>query len=161
MLYRLVRVQEVYAPLSEVWYFFSRPENLSTLTPSYMAFQILSEVPENMEAGILIEYIVRPLWGIPLRWVTEITHVKSPLQGSPPYFFVDEQRFGPYAFWHHRHEFYPVEKGVLMRDIVHYKLPGKFLGQLIHPLLIRPRLEEIFNFREKKIREIFNYVDAP
>ncbi|MCS7152763.1 MAG: SRPBCC family protein [Bacteroidia bacterium] len=154
-MYRLQRKQLIPAPLEEVWHFFSRPENLKVITPPYMGFDILSEVPSVMEAGIIIEYIVRPLWGVPWRWVTEITHLRGPQHGAPPYFFVDEQRFGPYTFWHHRHEFHPVEEGVLMTDLVHYKLPGGAIGRFFHPLLIRPRLEEIFDYRKKKIEELF------
>ncbi|MCS6894598.1 MAG: SRPBCC family protein [Bacteroidia bacterium] len=155
MLYRLMRKQLIPAPIESVWHFFSRPENLKTITPDYMGFDILSSVPPIMEAGIIIEYIVRPLAGIPMRWVTEITHLYGPRQGAPPYFFVDEQRFGPYAFWHHRHEFHETNEGVLMIDLVHYKLPLGKVGRLFHPWVIRPRLEEIFDFRERKINEIF------
>ncbi|MDW8235845.1 MAG: SRPBCC family protein [Bacteroidia bacterium] len=154
-MYHLHRVQLIPAPLPEVWEFFSRPENLKTITPPYMGFDILSQVPQRMQAGIIIEYKVRPLWGIPLRWVTEITHLYGPDEGEPPYFFVDEQRFGPYAFWHHRHEFIPEKEGVRMIDLVHYQLPFAPIGNLFHGLLIRPRLEEIFDFRRKKIEEIF------
>ncbi|MCX8112780.1 MAG: SRPBCC family protein [Bacteroidia bacterium] len=154
-MYRLIQKQLIPAPIEEVWPFFSRPENLKLITPPYMGFDILSEVPSVMEAGVIIEYIVRPLFGLPMRWVTEITHLYGPRQGEPPYFFVDEQRFGPYAFWHHRHEFHPVETGVLMTDQVHYKLPAGLIGRLVHPILIRPRLEEIFSYRRQKIEDIF------
>lgn len=155
MLYRLRQEQLIPATIDEVWHFFSRPENLKTITPPYMGFDILSEVPPVMEAGLIIEYIVRPLLGIPLRWVTEITHLRGPQHGEPPYFFVDEQRFGPYTFWHHRHEFHPVEGGVQMLDLVHYRLPGGPIGRLVHPSIVRPRLEEIFSYRQKKVEEIF------
>lgn len=155
MLYRLKRAQFIPAPMEEVWHFFSRPENLKTITPPYMGFDILSEVPPVMEAGVIIEYIVRPLLGIPLRWVTEITHLHGPQQGAPPYFFVDEQRFGPYTFWHHRHEFHPEGEGVRMLDLVHYKVPAGALGRMVHPFLVRPRLEEIFDYRRKRIEELF------
>lgn len=155
MLYRLKRSQFIPAPIEEVWHFFSRPENLKTITPPYMGFDILSEVPPVMEAGIIIEYIVRPIFGIPLRWVTEITHLHGPQHGAPPYFFVDEQRFGPYTFWHHRHEFHPEGDGVRMIDLVHYKVPGSIIGQMLHPILVRPRLEEIFDYRRQKIEMLF------
>lgn len=155
MLYQLKQEQLIPAPMEEVWHFFSRPENLKIITPPYMGFDILSEVPPVMEAGLIIEYIVRPLFGIPLRWITEITHLRGPQHGEPPYFFVDEQRFGPYTFWHHRHEFHPVEGGVRMLDLVHYRLPGGPIGRIAHTLIIRHRLEEIFNYRRKKVDEIF------
>ncbi|MCS7189808.1 MAG: SRPBCC family protein [Bacteroidia bacterium] len=155
-MYRLARKQLIKAPIEEVWEFFSRPENLKLITPSYLGFEILSEVPPVMEAGIIIEYKVRPLFGIPLRWVTEITHLRGPQHGKPPYFFVDEQRFGPYVFWHHRHEFHPTEKGVMMIDLVHYKLPGGIiLGGIVHSLIVRAKLEGIFEYREHCIEKIF------
>lgn len=161
MLYKLKAEQFIPAPMEEVWTFFSRPENLKTITPPYMGFDILSEVPPVMEAGLIIEYRVRPLLGIPLRWVTEITHLKGPQHGPAPYFFVDEQRFGPYSFWHHRHTFEPVENGVYMTDIVHYRLPAGLLGRLVHPWLVRPRLEEIFTYRREKIEALFGKVALP
>ncbi|MCS7298029.1 MAG: SRPBCC family protein [Bacteroidia bacterium] len=156
MLHCLKREQLIAAPMDEVWHFFSRPENLKLITPPYMGFDILSETPPVMEVGIIIKYKVRPLFGIPFRWVTEITHLKGPQDGEEPYFFVDEQRFGPYAFWHHHHEFYTTSRGILMKDIVHYRLPFEPIGGIFHAILIRPRLEEIFDFRQKKIDELFN-----
>ncbi len=155
MLYRLTRETFIPAPVTEVWAFFSRPENLNRITPPDMRFEILSEVPPEMQAGLIIEYRVRPLWGLPVRWVTEITHLHGPGQGAPPYFFVDEQRLGPYRFWHHRHEFWPTEEGVRMKDLVHYKLPGGLIGRWLHPYLIRPRLEYIFDFRAQQIATLF------
>jgi ligand-binding SRPBCC domain-containing protein len=101
-LFRFETEQTIPAPLEEVWEFFSSPVNLKVITPPYMGFDILTPVPDRMEPGIIIAYTVRPLWGIPMFWVTEITHVE------PLRFFVDEQRFGPYRFWHHRHTFTPV-----------------------------------------------------
>jgi len=155
-LYRLVVAQRIPRALETVWTFFSRPENLKLLTPPYMEFAILSPVPEKMQAGLIIEYRVRPLWNLPMRWVTEITHLHGPEDGEPPYFFVDEQRFGPYRFWHHRHIFTPQSDGtLLMQDIVHYAVPGGKLGTLFHPLIVRPRLEEIFRFRQEKVRTLF------
>ncbi|MCX7625801.1 MAG: SRPBCC family protein [Candidatus Sumerlaeaceae bacterium] len=106
--------QLVAATLDEVWRFFSSPGNLATLTPPEMGFEILSPIPREMQPGLIIRYRVKPLWGIPVQWVTEITHVE------PLRFFVDEQRFGPYRFWHHLHTFEPQGNGVLVSDLVHY-----------------------------------------
>lgn len=148
-LFRFETEQLIPAPLEEVWRFFSSPRNLKTITPPYMGFDILTPVPDTMEPGIIIAYTVRPLWGIPMFWVTEITHV------DPLRFFVDEQRFGPYRFWHHRHVFVPTQGGVLMTDIVHYALPVPIIDGLVNRLTVRPRIQEIFEFRRRKIVEIF------
>jgi ligand-binding SRPBCC domain-containing protein len=148
-LFRFETEQTIPAPLEEVWEFFSSPVNLKTITPPYMGFDILTPVPPKMEAGLIIAYTVRPLLGIPMFWVTEITHV------DPLRFFVDEQRFGPYRFWHHRHTFKPVDEGVHMTDVVHYALPVPVIDGLINRLIVRPRIEEIFQYRRRKIEEIF------
>ena len=84
-----------------------------------------------------------------MEWVTEITHVKE------KEFFVDEQRFGPYKFWHHKHFFKAVDGGVEMEDIVHYKVPFGFLGKLLHPILVKPKLDEIFRYRKQKLTALF------
>lgn len=102
-----------------------------------------------MYAGQLIEYTVRPVLGIPVYWMTEITHVEQDR------FFVDEQRFGPYSLWHHQHHFKEVPGGVEMTDIVHYKVPFWILGDLANMVLVRGKLKEIFEYRFKKVAEIF------
>jgi ligand-binding SRPBCC domain-containing protein len=137
--------------LEAAWDFFSSPANLKVITPEHMGFKILSgfQEGEKMYAGMVIRYIVHPFPGIPMHWVTEITHVKDKA------YFVDEQRFGPYAFWHHQHFFREVEGGVEMRDIVHYKVPMGPVGLLLNSLLIRKKVEQIFSFRLKKLEELF------
>lgn len=154
-LFRFETAQIIPAPLDVVWDFFSSPVNLKLITPPYMGFDILTPVPDKMEAGLIIAYIVRPLWNIPMHWVTEITHV------DPPRFFVDEQRFGPYRFWHHRHTFTPVEGGVLMHDLVYYAFKQPFIDGLINKYIVRPRIEEIFEFRRRKIIELFGEAPQP
>jgi ligand-binding SRPBCC domain-containing protein len=103
-----------------------------------------------MYAGQIIEYYVKPILGIKLHWVTEITHVQDHA------FFVDEQRFGPYSFWHHKHFLKEVSQGVEMNDLVHYKVPLGVLGNIVNRLLIRQQLKEVFDYRYKKIDELFN-----
>jgi ligand-binding SRPBCC domain-containing protein len=154
-LFRLQTEQVIPAPLETVWDFFSSPVNLKLITPPYMGFDILTPVPDKMEAGLIIAYTVRPLFNIPMHWVTEITHVE------PMRFFVDEQRFGPYRFWHHRHTFTPVECGVRMEDLVYYALKQPLIDGIIHKLLVRPRLEEIFEYRRRKVEEIFGKAYTP
>jgi len=133
----------------EAWDFLSKPENLKTITPSYMGFDILSGADRPMYAGQIIQYVVTPVLKIKTKWVTEITHV---VDGS---YFVDEQRFGPYALWHHKHFIKEIEGGVEMEDIIDYKVPFGIIGRLVHPFLVKPKLQEIFEFRRKKLNELF------
>lgn len=154
-LFRLQTEQVIPASLETVWDFFSSPVNLKTITPPYMGFDILTPVPDKMEAGLIIAYTVRPLLSLPIQWVTEITHVE------PMRFFVDEQRFGPYRFWHHRHTFTPVEGGVHMEDLVYYALKQPLIDGVINKLLVRPRLEEIFEYRRRKVEELFGTAPMP
>lgn len=148
-LYRLRTVQNLPISVDQAWDFLSDPKNLKTITPDYMGFNILSGADRKMYAGQIIQYIVTPIAGIPTKWVTEITHVKD------KEFFVDEQRFGPYALWHHKHFIKAIPGGVEMEDIVDYKLPFGVLGQLIHPILVKPKLKEIFDYRYNKLIDLF------
>ena len=148
--YQLHTTQKIPATIEQVWEFISSPENLKEITPPHMGFDITSEgLPEKMYPGMIISYKVSPLLGIKITWVTEITHVKE------KEFFVDEQRIGPYAMWHHQHRIEPIEGGVLMTDIVSYKPPMGFLGALANALFIRRQLKGIFGFREKAVERIF------
>ena len=149
-MYQLKRTQFIKADIKTCWDFFSSPTNLKVITPSYMGFEVKTEVPEKMYEGLMIAYTVRPLLGIPMSWITEIKTVKENV------FFVDEQRQGPYTIWHHEHHFKAVEGGVEMTDIVSYVLPFGILGKLVHPFVVRKKLEEIFAYRFKKVDEIFN-----
>jgi len=148
-IYRLEKTQQLPISMDKAWSFFSSPSNLAEITPDHMGFEILSGAAEEMYAGQIITYTVRPLLGIPLTWVTEITHVKS---GS---YFVDEQRFGPYALWHHKHFFKEIDGGVECTDIVDYKLPMGILGQLAHSLFVKRQLQSIFDYREDKLNALF------
>jgi ligand-binding SRPBCC domain-containing protein len=148
-MYQFKRDQLVKTDMETCWKFFSSPANLQRITPSYMGFDVLTEVPDTMYEGLMIAYRVRPLFGIPVEWITEITHVKENL------FFVDEQRKGPYKIWHHEHHFSPTAEGILMTDIVTYELPFGILGKLVHPLLVKKKLEEIFDYRFKVVEEVF------
>jgi ligand-binding SRPBCC domain-containing protein len=131
------------ASLSEAWGFFSNPGNLRQITPPELDFTIVSQVPAVMYPGLMIEYRVRPLFGIPMTWLTEITQVRE------PHYFVDEQRVGPYAIWHHEHFFEPLPDGrTRVRDLVHYVLPAAPISELVHGLLVRPQLNRIFRHRE-------------
>lgn len=148
-IYRLQTTQKLPITKEEAWDFLSNPKNLKTITPDYMSFDILSGADRKMFPGQIIQYIVTPILGIKTKWVTEITHV---VEGE---YFVDEQRFGPYSFWHHKHFIKEIEGGVEMEDIIDYKVPFGFFGQLVHPFIVKPKLEEIFIYRRKKLYELF------
>ncbi|GAB5563778.1 MAG: SRPBCC family protein [Winogradskyella sp.] len=148
-IYTLHKKQNLPISVDEAWKFLSSPKNLKTITPDYMGFNILSGADRPMYPGQIIQYIVTPVLGIKTKWVTEITHVKDKK------YFVDEQRFGPYALWHHKHFINEIDGGVEMEDIIDYKVPFGLLGQLVHPIIVKPKLEEIFNYRTKKLEELF------
>ena len=148
-IYTLQAKQNIPISLQEAWDFLSDPKNLKTITPDYMGFQILSGAEKQMYAGQIIQYIVTPVAGIKTKWVTEITHAVDKK------YFVDDQRFGPYALWHHKHFIKEIPGGVEMEDIIDYKVPFGLLGQLIHPVLVKPKLKEIFDYRRNKLIEMF------
>ena len=148
-IYRLHKTQNIPITMNQAWEFLSSPANLKTITPDYMGFHILSGADRPMFPGQIIQYIVTPVMGIKTKWVTEITHVKD------KEYFVDEQRFGPYALWHHKHFIKPIDGGVEMEDIIDYKIPFGILGRMVHPFLVKPKLEEIFEYRQKKLVELF------
>jgi ligand-binding SRPBCC domain-containing protein len=146
----LERTQMLPVSLEDAWAFFSAPGNLARITPPDMGFEVLSESGNgSLYAGQIITYYVRPLFGWRLFWMTEITHVRE------KEYFVDEQRMGPYAFWHHSHFFRPVPGGVEMRDQVYYRLPFGLLGRLVHALLVRKKLAAIFDFRYRYLQKHF------
>ena len=148
-MYQLKTNQFVKTDMATCWDFFSDPKNLSKITPQSMGFIVRTELPDKMYEGLMIEYTVRPMLGIPMNWITEIKTVKNHS------FFVDEQRKGPYRIWHHEHHFKEVEGGVEMTDIVSYELPLGFLGRLMHPILVKNKLKEIFDYRRQKVDELF------
>jgi ligand-binding SRPBCC domain-containing protein len=148
-IYRKKTVQKLPISVSEAWDFLSNPGNLKTITPDYMGFKILEGHEPEMYAGQIIKYTVTPVLGIRTGWVTEITHVEDQK------YFVDEQRFGPYALWHHKHFIKEIKGGVEMIDIIDYKLPFGILGRVAHPILVKGKLNEIFEYRFKKLNELF------
>ncbi len=141
--YTLKRVQQLPITLDAAWDFFSAPQNLKAITPPHLGFVIHSDPDflQGMYAGQIITYTVKPLLGIPLFWMTEITHVE------PGKFFVDEQRQGPYAIWHHQHHFKTIPGGVEMTDLVHYKNPLGPLGIIAQHLFVGKTIEAIFDYR--------------
>ena len=149
--YQLKTSQVINASIKEVWDFISSPKNLKEITPDHMGFNITSgNEDEKMYQGMILSYKVSPLLGIKTDWVSEITHVKE------HEYFVDEQRVGPYKIWHHQHKIKPIEKGVLMEDIITYVPPFGLLGKLANSLIIKKQLQQIFDYRENALNEKFN-----
>ncbi len=153
-IHRLQIVQRLPIPIEEAWEFFSTPKNLRQITPPWLDFRITSEAPETMHPGTLLSYQIRPIPGISVNWITEITHLRR------PHFFVDEQRFGPFKLWHHEHYFRPYQGGVEMEDIVQYGLYLGPVGSLVHDLYVRKRLHEIFTFRGQTLEQRFGKFDS-
>jgi ligand-binding SRPBCC domain-containing protein len=148
--HQLKIIQRIPVSLDTAWDFFSHPKNLDKLTPEHLRLKYTNELfGDEMYPGQVITYKVKPVLGIPLFWMTEITHVRE------KQFFVDEQRFGPYSFWHHQHHFKAIEGGVEMTDLIHYKVPGWLLGDLANKLFIRLQLEKIFKFRHQRVEDLF------
>ncbi|GGI27249.1 SRPBCC family protein [Pedobacter mendelii] len=152
--YRLEFSQKIPVSLDTAWDFFSSPLNLSEITPKDMTFDVTSPIQKDtkMYTGMIITYKVSPLLGIKLNWMTEITHVKD------KEYFIDEQRFGPFAFWHHNHHFEAVEGGVLMHDILHYAIGWGPIGSIANAIVVNNKINGIFNFRYKKVEELFGKI---
>lgn len=148
-IYQIKTKQKLPISAKKAWEFLSDPNNLAEITPRYMNFKILSGADRSIFAGQIIQYKVKPVLGITLKWVTEITHVKE------NEYFVDEQRFGPYSLWHHKHFIKEIDGGVEMEDVVDYKIPFGILGQIAHHLFVKNKLKQIFKFREKKLIKLF------
>ena len=138
--------------IKNLWDFMSSPKNLSRITPKSMLFKITSNNQnDKIYPGMIISYKVAPLFNIPITWVTEITHVKENK------YFVDEQRIGPYKIWHHEHIFKPLDdKKILVTDIITYVPPFGFIGKILNKILIKKKVEDIFDYRERILEDMFN-----
>lgn len=149
-MYYLEFSQKLPLSLEESWNFFSSLSNLKVLTPGLLGFELPDDVKNSkMYAGQIISYRIRPLWNISLNWVTEITHIHE------PYYFIDEQRFGPYKFWHHEHRFNPIPNGIEMIDKIYYKIPFGPIGKILHFLKVQQEIEAIFSYRHAKLENMF------
>jgi ligand-binding SRPBCC domain-containing protein len=150
MLQTLIQKQFLPISIDKAWDFFATPNNLNAVTPKELDFHILTKVPEKMYEGLMIAYSLKPMLQIPVHWVTEVTHIKE------HDYFVDEQRKGPYAIWHHEHHFEAKDGGVLMTDVLHYDIGLSFLGWVAGKLFVHRKVREIFAFRFQKLKETFN-----
>lgn len=146
--YVLRREQIIPAPIDAVFRYFEDPRNLAGITPSWLRFEIVRFSDERVREGSVVEYHIRWL-GVRLRWVSRIT------RWDPPRAFVDEMERGPYGSWHHTHSFEPAEGGVRMTDVIAYEMPAGPLGRLVHALFVRRQLEEIFDYRARRVAERF------
>lgn len=153
-LYRLYSKQFLSISMDEAWNFLSNPNNLKTITPKNMSFTITSGGELPMFPGQIVQYTVRPFPWYTTKWVTEITHIK---EGE---YFVDEQRFGPYALWHHKHFIKKIEGGVEMKDVIDYKIPFGFIGRLANLIIVRKQLRHIFNYRAQKLDSLFGSING-
>jgi len=149
-IFQLKSKQLLNISLEESWDFFSNPRNLPKITPPWLKLKVTSDVPDKMYAGMIITYKVYPFLSIPSNWVTEITQVKE------KQFFIDEQRFGPYKFWHHQHHFKEIDEGIEMDDIVTYALPFDPISRPVSSLVVDKKVKEIFNYREVVIKKMLN-----
>ena len=153
--HELRTVQLLPVTLEKAWDFFSHPKNLAVITPDELNLKFTNELfGEDAYAGQVITYTVKPLLGIPLFWMTEITHLETMK------YFVDEQRRGPYAMWHHQHHFREIPGGVEMTDIVHYQLPLWPFSAIGMPL-VKSKLKQIFDYRYKRIEEVLGAYPSP
>ena len=149
MSYRLSRTQQLHCDIDTAWKFFSSPYNLARITPKEMKFLVKTDLPdENIHEGMIIDYKVSPLLGIPMRWRTRITQVEERKS------FTDFQEKGPYKLWNHFHEFIPNEQGVLVKDTIDYALPMGFLGKIAHTLMVRKKLQHIFDYRHRILEQL-------
>ncbi|MEP7264509.1 MAG: SRPBCC family protein [Bacteroidota bacterium] len=144
-------VQEQFLPISieEAWDFFSHPNNLNAITPPHMLFNLLTELPDKMYEGLEIKYKVAPVLNIPLTWITKITLLNE------PHCFSDEQIEGPYKVWKHEHHFKSVDGGVIMKDILNYDIGKGWIGNIAGKIFVHNKVKEIFEFRKKKLEELF------
>jgi ligand-binding SRPBCC domain-containing protein len=150
-IYHLKRTQFLPLSIEQAWEFFSSPDNLALITPARMKFKVMYMSGGNkMYAGQIIRYKVNVLPWLRLNWMTEITQVNE------PYHFIDEQRFGPYALWHHQHHFREVTGGIEMTDELNYAIPFGLIGQLANSIFVGREVNAIFDFRYQVLEKFFN-----
>jgi ligand-binding SRPBCC domain-containing protein len=153
--HQLKIVQEIPIPVKHAWDFFSRPGNLQLITPPGFQFKILTKLDERpIYIGQVIDYTLRPLFTIPVRWTTLITEVEEEI------FFVDEQTRGPYKYWRHKHIFKPITGGTEMTDELEYEIPGGLAGDLINSILVKNELRKLFDYRYSKISTLMKRMET-
>ncbi len=153
MMYSFKTTQQLACSVAEAWTFFSSANNLSDITPPDMNFTVLTPFEDDkIYKGMKIDYTVSPLFHIPLKWQTEIIQVDFEKS------FTDFQNKGPYKLWSHHHIFEANADGVLMTDHIDYELPFGFLGTFAHRILVKKKIENIFEYRKRKLNQLFTAV---
>ena len=150
--YNLEFEQFIDLPIEDVFDFFSKPENLSLITPPRLRFDILTPTPLEMKEGQLIDYSLKILYLIKLHWRTLITDYQK------PYKFIDQQIKGPYTLWHHTHTFEEKDGGTLIKDNLKYAIPFGWIGRAIHFIYIKHDINGIFQYRHKILNDIFSEI---
>ncbi len=145
-IYHLYRRQHLAITLQEAWEFFSSPYNLNDITPEFFHVTITSKVPEKIYAGLMISYRIKAVSGIPMAWLSEVSHCDEPRR------FVYEQRIGPFKFWSHEVCLTEQQNGIVLEDIMFYAMPLGWLGRLINSVLIAEKLERIFDIRRDYLK---------
>lgn len=148
-IYQLYRQQTLNMTIQDAWSFFSSPYHLNDITPDFFHVTITSKVPEKMYAGLMISYQMKAVFGIPMNWLSEVSHCDEPKR------FVYEQRIGPFKFWSHEVCLTEQQNGILLEDIMFYAMPLGWLGQLINRVLIADKLERIFDTRHTYLQSKF------
>lgn len=155
-MYQYKTEQFLAVDIGEAWEFFSSPKNLLTIIPPELDFKILTQLKEeDIFEGMRIDYIVKPLFNIPVRWQTEIFKVKKGMH------FTDRQLKGPYKLWEHTHTFKAVKSGVMMQDVINYELPFGILGKFAHAVLVKKKIEKIFAYRRNILEKLFSNEHVP
>ena len=140
--------------LKDIFLFFSKPENLSYLTPNWLKFKINSNSDKTMKEGAKFYYTIK-LYGIPLRWKTIITKYE------PPFLFTDVQETGPYKKWIHTHSFEVKNGKTIMKDKIEFDLYGGILKPIIYALFVKKSVKQIFEYRRKILEKKFNNSNPP
>lgn len=152
---QFIKHQQFPVSIDVLWKFISSPNNLNLITPPNMQFVIKTkELPEEIYSGLEINYTVSPILNIPLSWTTKILEVKE------PYFFIDTQLKGPYAYWQHKHTLKEISGGTEMQDEITYRVPFFFVGDIANKIFVRKKLESIFHYRQLKMEAIFGRLQA-
>lgn len=154
-MYRIERKQQLPISLDEIWKFFAYPSNLKKITPPDLGFNIVSGGEGLMYKGMIVTYDVNSIFRMPFTWVSEVTEMEEKKM------FVDFQRSGPYEYWNHQHYFREISNGVEITDILEYKMPLGILGSMVHPFLVKGKIEKIFAYRMEKLEELFGMYAAP
>lgn len=154
-MYTLYREQVIRTSLKKAWDFIRNPANLNAITPPDLDFRIISDPPDKMYEGLMIEYDIRiPFLGYQ-EWVTEIKHINK------PYSFVDEQRIGPFKLWYHYHALQQVNEGIKFIDKVYYAVPFYIIGIIFHTFVLKKILTHIFDYRKESLTRILEQDNDP